>query len=156
MSSINREITRLESLRKCQIDAGKSKLMLINQLESLGLATDAQNQKKQVIENFYKCSDAHIVHKIKFWKQYQTGEMEANMLTKMNETMTEWIEAGWEYFGQANIKEQSEKAKEEYTMFKVRFEQCKIVHVGDSDDEESDGEFYEAVAAAVATIEASS
>ena len=126
MSSVNSEITRLETLRKSQSDAGEAKLMPIKMFEMLGLLTDEQKQMKKVIENFYECSDAHLAHKIKFWTQYQTGEMEANMLTKMNETMLEWIEAGWAYFGQADIKKESDQVKEEYNMFKVMFERCKI------------------------------
>jgi hypothetical protein len=123
---INEEIVRLEALRESQTDACESKLMMINLLEMMGRITDEQKQKKLVVEEFYKCSNRHLAHKIKFWKQYQTGEMEANMLIKMNETMLEWIEAGWAYFGQAGIKEESEQVKEEYNMFKLMFERCKI------------------------------
>jgi len=126
MTSINCEITRLETLRKSQSDAGEVKLMPINLFEMLGLLTDELKQKKKVVETYYKCSDAHLAHKIKFWTQYLTGEMEAHMLTKMNETMLEWIEASWEYFGQADIKKQSDQVKEEFNMFKVMFERCKI------------------------------
>ena len=125
MSSINCEITRLETLRKSKSDEGEAKLMILNLFEVLG-ETDDQKRKKKAIENFYKCSDAHLAHQIKFLTQFQTGEMEANMLTEMNETMTEWIEAGWAFFGQANIKEESDKVKKEYNMFKVMFERCKI------------------------------
>ena len=126
MSSINCEITRLETLRKAQSDLHEKRLMMINLFEMMGVMTDEQKQKKLVGETFYKCSDAHLVHKIKFWTQFKTGEMEANMLTKMNETMLEWIEAGWAYFGQADIKKESDQVKEEYNMFKVMFERCKI------------------------------
>ena len=126
MTSINCEITRLKALRKSKNDEGEATLMASNLFEMLGVLTDEQKQQKKALENFYKCSDAHLAHKIKFWTQYQTGEMEANMLTKMNETMLEWIEAGWEYFGQADIKEESEQVKEEYNLFKAMFQHCKI------------------------------
>jgi len=126
MTSINCEITRLETLRKSQSDDWEAKLMRINLLEMTGLLTDEQKQKTKAIKNFHKCSDAHLAHKIKFWTQYQTGEMEAHMLTKMNETMLEWIESAWENFGQADIKEESDQVKEEFNMFKVMFERCKI------------------------------
>ena len=130
MASIDGEIARLETLRKSHIDVGKETLVPMMLLETMGLLTDEQTQRYKVRKTFYMCTDVHLVHKIKFWKQYQTREMEANMLTKMNETMTEWIEAGWEFLGQADIKEKSEDAKEEYNMFKVMFERCKIVPVG--------------------------
>jgi hypothetical protein len=126
MADNTREIIRLEALRKSRSDAGKEKLMPINLFDMMGILTDEQKQKKNVIENYYNACDAHIAHKIKFWKQYQTGEMEANILIKMNETMMEWIEATWEYFGQADIKEQSDTLKKEYAMFKRLFEECKI------------------------------
>ena len=92
----------------------------------LEVLTDEQKQEKKAIENYYKCAETDLAHKIKFMKQYLTGEMEAHMLTKMNETMLEWIEASWEYFGQADIKKQSDQVKEEFNMFKVMFERCKI------------------------------
>jgi hypothetical protein len=130
MASIDGEIARLETLRKSHIDVGKETLVPMMLLETMGLLTDEQTQRYKVRKTFYMCTDVHLVHKIKFWKQYQTREMEANMLTKMNETMTEWIEAGWEFLGQADIKQKSEEVKEEYNMFKVMFERCKIVPVG--------------------------
>jgi hypothetical protein len=125
-TAINSEIARLESLRASQRETIETKLMMINFLEMMGKITDEQKQKKEVVENFYKCSDTHITHKIKFWTQYKTGEMEADMLTKMNETMTEWIESGWAYLGMEDFKEQSDNVKDEYNMFKVMFERCKI------------------------------
>jgi len=123
MTSINSEITRLETLCKYQSVILVAKLMPFKMLEVL---TDEQKQEKKAIENYYKCAETDLAHKIKFMKQYLTGEIEANMLTERNELMMEWIEASWEVFGQANIKKDGERLKEEYNMFKAMFDECKI------------------------------
>ena len=62
--------------------------------------------------------------KISFWKQYLTKKVRPTMLEELNAALTEWLEASWEYFGQENIKEDSENAKDEYKMFKQMFEMC--------------------------------
>lgn len=123
---INSEIARMEALKNSLPETMEAKLMVIKLSELMGPLTDEEQQKKKAIENFYRCSDIHITHKIKFWTQFKAGEMESHMLTTMNETMTEWIEAAWEYFGQANIKEESDNVKKEYEMFKMMFGICKI------------------------------
>ena len=125
---INEEIGRLERLRESQNDLFEAKMMPVRLASMLGILPEKQKEDKLQIEKFYKASDVFIVHKIDYWKQYLSGEMKSDMLEKMNETMTEWLELGWAYLGQEGIEEESKLAKEEFEMFK-RMISCKDIKI---------------------------
>ena len=40
------------------------------------------------------------------------------MLKKLNESLTEWLEASWAYFGMKEVKSEGDEAKKEYEYFK--------------------------------------
>ena len=130
---INTEIARLESLMEQSQDNYETKqrmckmFMLVS--PSSGGAADPENvalitehSKKHTKQ--FQATKAFTELKISFWKQFLTKKVRPTMLEEMNAALTEWLEASWEYFGQENIKEDSENAKDEYKMFKKMFEMC--------------------------------
>lgn len=103
-------------------DTYEAKIVPIRLFSVLGLLTDEQKLKEKVIERYYKSVEMFMRCKIKFWEQFNAHQLDANILEKINETMTDFLEAGWEYLGQADIREESERAKDEYDMFKKMFD----------------------------------
>ena len=135
-SMINDEIARLESLMEQSQDMYETKqrmckfFMFVS--PSSGGAADPENvaritehSKKHTKQ--FQATKAFTELKISFWKQYLTKKVRPTMLEELNAALTEWLEASWEYFGQENIKEDSENAKDEYKMFKQMFEMCEKI-----------------------------
>lgn len=113
------EIARLEKLREDARDTNMSKSLRLMMLVRLGAGlTDEDDKKNDVMCEYYRSVDAHLTHKIKVWEQIEVRLVDANLLDKLNETMTEWLEASWAYFGMENVREESDGAMEEYKMFK--------------------------------------
>ena len=117
-NEIETEIARLKILIAREEDIKKTKITKIRLWDTMGLLTEEQKEQKQVMENHYIATIAHIDHKIKFWEQINKEAVEPHMITKLNETMTEWLEASGAYFGKAYIKNAVEEAKCEYERFK--------------------------------------
>jgi len=57
--------------------------------------------------------------KIKAWEQIINKQKDANMLDKLNEAIDNYVQNLWLYHGQANIKEDSEDAMDDFKMFKL-------------------------------------
>jgi hypothetical protein len=70
-------------------------------------------------DNYYKALDKYLHAKIQFWSDAIDGKMRVGMKEKIQETMTEWLEMAWAYLGQKNIKEESERAKEDFEFIKT-------------------------------------
>jgi len=135
---INNEIARLEGLMEQSQDMYETKqrmckfFMFVS--PSSGGAADQENvalitehSKKHTKQ--FQATKAFTELKISFWKQFLTKKVRPTLLEELNEALTEWLEASWEYFGQEKIKEDSESAKEEYKMFKQMFEICEKLGV---------------------------
>ena len=117
-NDIETEIARLKNLIAREEDIKKTKITKIRLWDTMGLLTEEQKEQKQVMENHYIATIAHIDHKIKFWEQINKEAVESHMILKLNETMTAWLEASSAYFGKAYIKNAVEEAKCEYERFK--------------------------------------
>ena len=80
--------------------------------------------KKNIIDSeitckkFYAAADYKTNITIKAWEQIRNNRKDKNILDKINEALDDYLQAGWEHCGQANIVSQSNNAKEEYNMFK--------------------------------------
>ena len=123
------EITRLGGL----MSGAKAKIMMGQML--LGIY-DIQAEDKEraeafnkeilpqakIHDDFYKAVIFYMEVKIKAWQQVINKQKDENMLDQINEAMDDWLQKGWLYFGQSQIKEDSEDAKMEFQMFKVVLE----------------------------------
>jgi hypothetical protein len=103
---------------KAQETASK-KMSFIDFASILGLE---KSEMMIECENYYLALDKFLQSKIKFWDGCIAGEMPSNMLSEIQENMTEWLEAAWAYMGQKNIKKESERAKEEFAFMKMMCE----------------------------------
>jgi hypothetical protein len=74
-------------------------------------------------DNYYKALDKYLHAKVLFWTGVIDRNMKKGMKEKLQETMAEWLEMGWKYLGQEHIKEESERAKEEFMIIKTMCEQ---------------------------------
>ncbi len=124
MASIHEEIARLETLMSrfqedYETKHGMSKILLLCKLVSPEKAKKIEDHT-----HHFQTTKAFTELKISFWKQYLTKKVRPTLLEELNAALTEWLEASWEYFGQENIKKDSENAKDEYKMFKKMFEMC--------------------------------
>ena len=87
------------------------------------LCSQGQLTDKQSLRFRYYRSLVLFTHcRIKFWEQAKANHFDANMLEKINETMTDMLEANGEYLGQANIKEERELAISVYEKCKSWFD----------------------------------
>ena len=123
-SMINNEITRLESLMESSKDLYETKQSMSKMFMLCKLVSPEQEKKIEAHTKQFQATKVLMDLKISFWKQYLTKKVRPTMLEELNAGLTEWLEASWEYFGQENIKEDSENAKDEYKMFKQMFEMC--------------------------------
>ena len=121
---INTEIARLESLMESTKDLYETKQSMSKMFMLCKLVSPEQEKKIEAHTKQFQATKALMDLKISFWKQYLTKKVRPTMLEELNAGLTEWLEASWEYFGQENIKEDSENAKDEYKMFKQMFEMC--------------------------------
>ena len=113
--SIN-EIKRLTDLlnKQKKIQANKNALVSLSRLVNDGKT----NEKAQVMIDYYKKVINHIEVKIVFWNGVKNKEIPNDMLKKLNESLTEWLEASWAYFGMKEVKSEGDEAKKEYEYFK--------------------------------------
>ena len=121
---INTEIARLESLMERTKDLYETKQSMSKMFMLCKLVSPEQEKKIEAHTKQFQATKALMDLKISFWKQYLTKKVRPTLLEELNAGLTEWLEASWEYFGQENIKEDSENAKDEYKMFKQMFEMC--------------------------------
>ena len=56
--------------------------------------------------------------KIMAWNQFINYAKDENMLDRINESMDNWLQKGWLYFGQEHIQSESKNAMDEFKMFK--------------------------------------
>jgi hypothetical protein len=112
------EIARLEKLREDARDTNMSKSLRLMMLVGFGAElTDEQKKKNEVMNEYYRSVEAHLTQKIKVWEQIEVRLVDANLMDKLNETMTEWLEATWAYFGMEDVRKDSDGAIKEYKMF---------------------------------------
>tara|TARA_R110001632_G_scaffold99743_1_gene206584 strand:- start:412 stop:891 length:480 start_codon:yes stop_codon:yes gene_type:complete len=113
------EIARIEKLREDARDTNMSKSLRLMMLVAVGAElTDEHKKKNEVMNEYYRSVEAHLTQKIKVWEQIEVRLVDANLMDKLNETMTEWLEATWAYFGMEDVRKDSDGAMEEYKMFK--------------------------------------
>ena len=107
---------------KCEAqETAKNKLFLVNLLGD----TIIKTEKMIECENYYLALDKYLQIKINFWNGCIAGKISANLLPQIQESMTEWLETGWAYLGQKNIKKESEEAKIEFDFMKTMCERLK-------------------------------
>ena len=58
-----------------------------------------------------KIADLFLGEKIKFWEGVVRGEIPDGTLEKLQEQMTDYLEASWAYFGMEKFKAQGEETK---------------------------------------------
>ena len=121
MEKINNEIEDYKTIYEEMKEKWESSNRTRDMLLMCPDITEEEKQEQTLLYNSFKCKVALLAHEIKFLTQYKTGEMEANMLTKMNELIMESLQADWDYIGQENIKEDSELAIDSYEYYKDLF-----------------------------------
>ena len=115
-------IKRLEEL------AGKSPTIMVGGKD---MRPEYEQTKKNILESEITCkkfNDAanyKTIITIKAWEQIRNNSKDKNILDKINEATYEFLQAGWEHCGQANIVSQGNMAKEEYNMFKFLLSRTK-------------------------------
>ena len=114
--SAKKEINRLTALLETP-NAGLRKSAYLLTL----LPAPTEQMVKQ--DNYHKAVIKLINTKIMAWEQFVNYEKNENILDLINETMDEWLQTGWLYFGQDKLKEESEDAIDEYQMFKILLSQ---------------------------------
>lgn len=92
------------------------------QLFLVKLLGNNKTEKMINCENYYIALDKHLQTKINFWKGCIDGKIPSNLLPEIQESMIEWLETGWKFLGQKNIKNDSEKAKDEFAFMKLMCE----------------------------------
>ena len=114
-NSIN-EIKRLNDLlnKQKEIQASKNALVSLSRLVNDGKT----NEKAQVMTDYYKKLINYVEVKIMFWNGVKNKEIPNDMLEKLNEALSEWLDASWVYFGMKEMKSEGDRAKEEYEFFK--------------------------------------
>jgi|TARA_R110001606_G_scaffold27393_2_gene87534 hypothetical protein len=70
-------------------------------------------------QQFHMAVVSFMETKIKAWQQIINKQKDANMLDKLNEAIDNYVQNLWLYHGQANIKEDSEDAMDDFKMFKL-------------------------------------
>lgn len=121
------EIARLEKVRRDANDTifEKSMALFLYMKANGGTElTDEQQEKNEVMCEYYRSVEAHLTQRIKFWEQIEVRLVDADLLEKLNETMTEWLEATWAYFGMEDMRKEGDDAMTEYKMFKDMVELC--------------------------------
>tara|TARA_R110001592_G_scaffold4008_4_gene22669 strand:- start:2256 stop:2750 length:495 start_codon:yes stop_codon:yes gene_type:complete len=120
------EITRLGGLMadaKAKIAMGQMLQGIYNIQAEDKERAEAFNQeiqpKVKLHDDFYEAVIILMEVKIQAFKQAINRQKDENMLDQINEAMDDWLQKAWLYFGQAQIKQQSEEAKLEFQMFKV-------------------------------------
>ena len=108
------EKNRIFQLKVKALKTKKDKMDIINLFGFV-----PKSQKMIECENYYLVLDCYLQNKIDFWSGVIAGKMPPNMLPKLQESMTEWLECGWAYLGQEKIREESENAKSEFQFYKT-------------------------------------
>ena len=116
---VRTEINRLIQLLK----AARIKVKTGNFLADIypdGMAEEKTKmlEQKKIHDEHYTAVILYMETKIRAWQQFINYEKDENILDKLNETMDEWLQKGWHYFGQKHIVEESKNAIDEYNMFK--------------------------------------
>ena len=111
-------VTEKNRIFKLRCDTKKTfqeKSIMINIASSLNIP---KSQLMIDCENYYNASDNYLKYKIEFWDGCIQSEIHPYLLPKLQETMAEWLETGWAYLGQEDIKQQSDDAKDEFKFMK--------------------------------------
>ena len=108
------EKNRIFQLKLDALKTKKDKMDIINLFVFV-----PKSQKMLECENYYIALDCYLQNKIDFWSGAIAGKMPPNMLPKLQESMTEWLECGWAYLGQEKIREESDEAKSEFQFYKT-------------------------------------
>ena len=108
-SSIN-EIKRLNDLlnKQKEIQASKNALVSLSRLVNDGKT----NEKAQVMTDYYKKVINYVEVKIVFWNGVKNKEIPNDMLEKLNEALSEWLDASWIYFGMKEMTSEGDRAKD--------------------------------------------
>ena len=106
---------KLEAKEKHQQKVSAMKLFDLCGIEKSATAIDC--------DNYYKALDKYLHAKVMFWSAVIDRNMKKGMKEKLQETMDDWLEMGWKYLGQEDIKEDSENAKKEFMFMKTMCEQ---------------------------------
>ena len=121
---IDKEIRRLELIRESERLAGLNFLPCLNSIVECAKgqgAADAASveEKHQDWTEYYKAVDKFIAQKLRFWGQSKNGLFDADMLDKLQEYGSEFLELSWKRYGMKKHKEQSKNAMAEFEMFKA-------------------------------------
>jgi len=139
---IEQKIERDNEYKKF-LETHSVKLMFIKRLEELAgksptimvygkdMRPEYEQTKKNILEaeitckKFNDAANYKTIITIKAWEQIRNNRKDKNILDKINEATYEFLQAGWEHCGQANIVSQGNMAKEEYNMFKFLLSRTK-------------------------------
>ena len=115
-STIETEIARLALLEAEVSGTWKQKIAF----EELFHLHD--NERFALCKEYHEYALAHLKMKQRFWSQFRDNSFDKKSLSKIQETLNDWLTAGWAYFGMEGHKEQARQAIEEFAMFKKMFE----------------------------------
>ena len=76
-------------------------------------------ERMKMRETYYKIADSFLDERIKFWEGVIRGEIPDGTLEKLQEQMTDYLEASWAYFGMEKFKAQGEETKKELEFLKL-------------------------------------
>ena len=109
LSSYIEEMNRLIALKKSTAETAEMKMRIPLMLIMLGNIEKPESIK--ICETYYKIADLFLGEKIKFWEGVVRGEIPDGTLEKLQEQMTDYLEASWAYFGMEKFKAQGEETK---------------------------------------------
>ena len=105
-----KEIKRLTDLlnKQKEVQAKKNALVSFSRLVN----DEKINEKAQVMTDYYKKLINHIEVKLVFWNGVKNKEIPNDMLKKLNEALSEWLDASWIYFGMKEMTSEGDRAKD--------------------------------------------
>tara|TARA_R110000751_G_scaffold296789_2_gene406133 strand:- start:131 stop:625 length:495 start_codon:yes stop_codon:yes gene_type:complete len=111
------EMNRMIALKKQTAETAEMKMRIPMMIMMLrGITEKSESMINH--ETFYKIANIYLAGKIKFWEGVIRGEIPNGMLEMLQEELTDFVEAGWVYWGMERFKDEGDTAKMEFEFYK--------------------------------------
>ena len=111
------EITRLTKLREDAQETAIGKMAMVQMWDKMSGGAERSERMKDCVCH-YETLDLYLAQKLRLWGQIKNEMLDANMLEKLQELMTDYLDASWKYLGMELLAEETKTSKAEFDMFK--------------------------------------
>mgnify|MGYP003672029953 CR=1 FL=1 len=111
------EIARVTKLREDAQETAIGKMAMVHMWDLTSGGAERSVRMKECV-CYYETLDLFLAQKLRLWGQIKNEMLDANMLEKLQETMTDYLDACWKYMGMERLAEDTETSKAEFDMFK--------------------------------------